>query len=467
MNVAVQEVFALRERPRIILPDDPTTDIPVLWCKDPPVLNKKGQIIRGGMFDHQLAWWNLPSFIKALVAGYGSGKTFIGCKRAISQCLLNAPSPHLHVSPSYKIAKRTSIPTLLALCRGKAAIDPTFSYHYHRTEFELTVRHRSRVGTIWIASGDNAESLKGPTVGSASIDEPFIQSIEVLDQCLARVRDPRAKRQEITLTGTPEQLNWGYDITEGDEAENYDAKVIHASTYQNLAIGEQYGKRMEKAMDEKAAEAYVRGKFVNLSKGTVYYGFSDANVMSLPDQGGELEVGMDFNVNPMAFVVFWRSGNHVHIVAEYELDNADTEYACRVLHDDYPLIAGANLGTCRVRNVYPDASGKARHTNAPGGKSDFHYIREAGFEVTCKEDNPRIRDRENAVNGKLAPKYGRPSLTMDPACKKIIKYMRTYTHENKNKQKHMSHLLDAVGYPIAYLYPVVRSFAQATKFQGS
>lgn len=459
--------LVLKDRPRIVAPSGPTTEQIVLWRKDPPVLDHRGRILRGGMFKHQLDWWNLTSFIKALVGGYGSGKTFISAKRAIAQALLNAPSPHLAVSPSYKIAKRTMIPTLLALCRGKASLDPTFTYKYHRTEFELTVWHRGRVGTIWIASGDDANSLKGPTVGSASIDEPFIQDIDVLDQCLARVRDPRAKRQEITLTGTPEQLNWGYDITEGDEAENYDAQVIHASTYENKVIGENYGKRMEKAMDEKASEAYVHGKFVNLSKGLVYYGFSDANVMSLPDPMGELEVGMDFNVNPMAFVVFWRSGSHVHIVAEYELDNADTEYACRVLHDDYPRIAGVNVGTCRIKNVYPDASGKARHTNAPGGKSDFHYIQEAGFEVNCKESNPAIRDRENAVNGKLAPKYGRPSLTIDPSCKKIIKYMRTYTHENKNKQKHMSHLLDALGYPIAYLFPIVRSFVTTSKFHGS
>lgn len=462
----MDEVIELRDR-RVIVPQGPTVETQVLWRKDPPILDHRGRVIRGGMFPHQLAWWNLNSFIKALVAGYGGGKTFIGCKRAIAQCLLNAPSPHLHVSPSYKIAKRTSIPTLLALCRGKASLDPTFTYKYHRTEFELTIWHRGRIGTIWIASGDDANSLKGPTVGSASIDEPFIQDIDVLDQCLARVRDPRAKRQEITLTGTPEQLNWGYDITEGDEAENYDAKVVHASTYDNLVLGEMYGKRMEKALDEKASEAYVHGKFVNLSKGQVYYGFSDANITSLPDNGYELEVGMDFNVNPMAFVVFWRSGNHVHVVAEYELDNADTEYACTVLHQDFPRVAGMGAGVCRIRNVYPDASGKQRHTNAPGGKSDFHFIQEAGFEINCKSENPRIRDRENAVNGKLKPKYGRPSLTVDPSCKKLIKYMRLYSHENKHKQKAMSHLLDALGYPIAYLFPVVHQIMQVTKFQGA
>jgi hypothetical protein len=421
------------------------------------------------MWPPQLEWWNLQTFIKALVAGYGAGKTFIGAKRDIVQCLLNAPAPQLVVSPSYKIAKRTIIPTLLALCEGKKQLDRDFSYDYSKTEFELAITHRGRKGLIWIASGDDANSLKGPTVGSAHIDEPFVQDREVLDQCIARVRDPRAKRKEITLTGTPEQLNWGYDICAGDEKEDYDATVVHASTYANRVLGSDYGKRMERAYDERAAKAFVGGQFINLSSGVVYYGFSDENIMSLPDPGHELGVGMDFNVNPMACVVFWRSGNHIHIIGEHELANADTESMCSLLREEYRYGAGVNAGNCRITTVYPDASGSARHTNAPGGKSDFHYISEAGFDIQCRSKNPAVRDRENAVNGKMKPFYGRPSLTVEPHCKKVIKYCRTYTHENKNKDtyKRMSHLLDALGYPIAFLFPVVKNIVAVTRFHGA
>lgn len=438
-----------------------------LWRKEQPVLDHKGRVILGGMFEPQLQWWNLQSFIKALVAGYGAGKTFIGAKRDIAQCLLNAPAPQLVVSPSYKIAKRTIIPTIRALCDGKKTIDPEFDYTYHKTEHEFTIKHHGREGTIWVASGDDANSLKGPTVGSAHIDEPFVQDREVLDQCIARVRDPRAKRQEIILTGTPEQLNWGYDICAGDEKEDYDVQVVHASTYTNLVIGEMYGKRMERAYDEKAAAAFVGGQFINLSKGTVYYGFGDKNVQVIPDPGHELEVGMDFNVNPMACIVFWRSGNRVHVIKEYEEPNADTEYLCTKLREDFVYTAGANRGKCRIVRVYPDASGKARATNAPGGKSDFNYIQESGFEVCVNSSNPGIRDRENAVNGKLRPKYGEPTLTVDPSCKRLRKYMLTYTHEQKNKQKNMSHLLDATGYPIAYLFPLIKPIIQTFRIQGA
>jgi hypothetical protein len=454
----------LRERPRTYVQPLERKDF---WRKEPPVLNHKNEVIKGGFFAPQLEWWNLQSFIKALVAGYGSGKTFIGAKRDISQCLLNAPAPQLVVSPSYKIAKRTIIPVLRALCQGKASLDPTFSWRENKSDFEFTIRHGQRIGTIWVASGDEADSLKGPTVGSAHIDEPFVQDREVLDQCIARVRDPRAKRQEIILTGTPEQLNWGYDICAGDEKDDYDVQVVHAATQSNLSLAANYAQRMESAYSERAAMAFVGGLFINLSTGAVYYSFNDSNIVSLPDPGGALEVGMDFNVNPMAFMVFWRSGQHMHVIGEHEIENADTEYACRVLHEKYVYVDGARKGECRITNVYPDPTGKARATNAPGGKSDFHYIEEAGFTVQARSSSPRIRDRENAVNGKLRPKIGRPTLTMEPTCKRLKKYMMIYTHENKHKQKPMSHLLDALGYPVEYLYPVVHSIIEVSHFQGS
>lgn len=449
-----------------------------LWRKDDPVLSDSGAVIKGGMWGHQREWWSAPNFIKALVAGYGSGKTFIGVKRAISLALANgqaahrsAPCPHLWVSPTYKVAKKTVIPLLEQLLDGKATLDREFKYIQNKSDHSFTIRHGQRKGLIWIASGDEPDSLKGPTVGSATIDEPFIQAKEVFDQCIARIRDPRALVKELDLIGTPEQLNWGYDVCEGEEAHRHDIKIVHAHTKENRAIGSEYYLRLESSYDDKAVKAYVGGQFIDLSHGTVYYGFSRlANVIDLPDPGHELEVGMDFNVNPMAAVVFWRNGPHMHIVDEIEIENADTDYLCSYLRDTYVYKSGEREGQCRITAVYPDASGKSRHTNAPGGKSDFHYITAAGFNLYVKESNPGIRDRENAVNAKLKPSLNRaPTLTISPKCKKLRKYFLTYTHENKGKPegKRMSHLVDALGYPVAYLFPIVKPIIIATKFSGA
>lgn len=416
------------------------------WRKELPELDEKGLIVKGGMWEHQQRWWESEAFIKALVTGYGGGKTMIGSKRAISLALVNAPSPHLCVSPTYKMARRTLIPTIKNLLDGKMTMDPNLSYRYNKSDFEFTIRHGNRTGTIWVTSGEDPDSLKGPNIGSALIDEPFIQDREVFNQILARVRDPIAVHREIGLTGTPEDLNWGYDICEGEEKENFDIEVFRASSAANLALPKEYVQRLMKGFTAKAVQAYVEGRFVPLADGLVYYGFDpDLHFMDLPDSGLQLGVGMDFNVDPMSAVVFWVSGNHMHFIDEFEMPNADTQYLCQVLRDEYGD---------RITTVFPDASGKSRKTNSPGGKTDFHYIREAGFEIDVGSVNPPIRDRENAVNGKLKPAMGKPTITVGSKCKKLKTYLMSYSHRKKREQEHMSHLLDAFGYPIHRLFPV-------------
>jgi len=439
------------------------------WRKETPVFNRYGVVVKGGMWKHQLEWWNKEEFIKALITGYGGGKTLIGAKRSIAVSLHNAPSPFNVVSPSYKIAKRTVIPTIKALLNGKATLE-NLSYKFNKSDNEFKIWCRGREAIIWISSGDDPESLKGPNIGAAWIDEPFIQKEDVFTQMLARVRDPQARIKEVNLTGTPETLNWGYEICEGERADNYDLGIVHASTRENLALDTKYADTLENAMTEEAAAAYVGGEFRNLQTGMVYYGFNkDRNVVDIPDPGGELFVGMDFNVDPMAAVIFWKNGNHMHFIDEIELPNADTEYMCSYLIETYKYREGKLKGQCRIKTIFPDASGNNRSTKSPGGRTDFYYIKHAGFIVDAPPGNPLIRDRENACNGKLSPKKGDPTITISPKCKKLIGYFLRYTHAEKHKkdQKAMSHLLDGFGYPVHRLFPIVHNTPIITRLVGT
>jgi len=432
------------------------------WRKQNPILNANNEPQRGGMWAHQREWWDLPNFIKVLVGGYGCGKTNIGSKRTISMALQNAPSPVAVVSPTYHLARETSILTISEMLNGKQTVygRQNFWWKYHQTAHEFTIRYRGRNARILIYSGDNPLSLRGPNLASAWIDEPFIQDREVFMQMLARVRHPEAQHSEITLTGTPEQLNWGYEICEGEDKENFDLGYIQASTRANLVLQEGYVGRLEEAYTEKAAAAYVDGGFVNLSEGMVFYPFDRMiHVQDLPlPSGAILGAGMDFNVNPMAMTVFWRAGAHMHFIKEYELPNADTEFACEVLRDDFGD---------KIECVYPDATGSARKSSAPGGKTDFYYIRRAGYTVEAKASNPKRRDSYNAVNGKLKPKQGVRTLTISPECKKLRGYLLQYSYELMRKQEKMSHLLDAFRYPVTYMFPVDSDFARQTRLIGA
>ncbi len=441
------------------------------WLKEVPVLNTETRgIVRGGMWVPQREWWDLKNFIKVMVGGFGSGKTMIGCKRAISLALQNAPVPISIVSPSFPLARRTVIATLVELLAGKERLlgRHQFWFRVHRNPLEIYIQYHGRRGTIYIHSGEDPLSLRGPNIAAALIDEPFIQDEDVFKQMIARVRHPDAVKSEVCLMGTPEQLNWGYELCLGDKKDQHDVGFVQASTRSNLALPENYVGRLEGAYTGLAAEAYIEGNFKNLSTGTVYYGFNpteEGNYKTLPiPDNAELGVGMDFNVNPMSAAVFWRAGSHMHYFDEIELPNADTEYMCSLLRARY--VDHPDFKHRALRYIYPDATGSARKTSAPGGKSDFSYIRAAGFSIRANHENPKRRDRYNAVNGKFKPLKGDPTLTIDPKCKQLKRYLMTYTHELMNQQQEMSHLLDAFGYPVAYLFPVSRESLTIGKLQG-
>lgn len=448
------------------------------WRREDPSLEAgTKRVLKGGMWEHQRRWWDLPNFLRLFVGGYGSGKTMILMKRMIGLSLINAPYPVAVVSPTFPVARETTIATGVELLEGKEKLlgRDRFRFTYNKSTHVFHIYYGRRKARLIILTGEVPQNLKGFNLAAAGIDEPFIQAEEVFKQMVARVRAAGAVRREINMTGTPEELNWGYDLAMGEYDEKYDLGLVQASSVENRALPDDFVPRLYAMYDEQAAKAFVEGQFVSLGGGLVYYGFNPKeNIVPLgpPQPGVELGCGMDFNVNPMAATVFWRQGNHMHFFDEIELPNSDTEQMCHELHERGYYDMG-------LRNVYPDASGRQRHSNAPGGKTDFYFIEKAGFKVNCNPQNPAIRDRYNSVNGKLKPRDGKVTLTFEPytenrgrgrpfGCKSLRKYLSVYAHKhiNKEEQKAMSHLLDAMGYPVAYCFPASRETATKIRLRG-
>jgi hypothetical protein len=432
--VATEEVLN-RARPRS------------LWRKKSPLLTPDGRIERGGMWPHQLAWWNLPNFVKLFVGGYGSGKTMIQCKRGISTCLINAPVPSLIVSPTYRMAADTVVETLLQLLEGKRRIygRERFDFDWSKTSFNFKIRYGARVGRLLVRNGDDPRRLKGSNIGCAYIDEPFIQEVGVLQQVLARCRHPRAVLKEIGMGGTPEQLNWGFDLAEGDLRNAYDVGLVRAATMDNLALPADYAERLARGYSEKMVQAFLHGQFVNVAEGLIYAQFDPSAHCPDHDDGpaesDEVFVGMDFNVNPFAFALGWRRGDHLHFFDEREMPDCDTFDACEEIKRSWP----------RVRLVYPDPTGRARKTASRQG-SDFATLEDQGFQVRAPWNTWPRRDRFAAVNARFRD----GKLTIGPRCPRLRRALAqmTYAIEHKTSGKALSHVLDAMGYAVVYQFPV-------------
>lgn len=422
------------------------------WIKSIPELNEKGTLVKGGFLPSQLKAWNLKSYIKGFIGGYGSGKTELIAKRAISKALQHAPMPHLTISPTHKMATRTTKPALRNYLAGKGRILDDFKWKENKNENSFTIWFEGKIATIWTASGDDPQMLKGPNVASVSIDEPFIQSEDVFTQSIARVRGASTSQEEVFIAGTPEgvlkRLNWGYRLFFTDDYDySYLTKShVQVSTKENFILGERYEKRLMGALTKKAQMAYLHGQFVDMVEGRIYYGFNEnVNEIHKPYDHLEKKLGLDFNVNPMTAIVFVNDENSLHVIETIELFDSHTGKLCEHVKRHYP----------EIKKVYPDASGVRRQSSA-GTNTDFTILDNYGFEIDAPTKNGPVSERELIVNGLLENKR----LTVEPNGKNdtLVNSFAGLTEDNRDKKegKDMSHSVDACGYPCVRLFPVPR-----------
>ena len=397
-------------------------------------------INRAKFLPHQREWWELPNFIKLLVGGYGCGKTYIGALRAIYLSYINRSKPGQYVSPTYAMARKTIIPTIKEICL-RSGLELVHNKTYH--EFIIT----NWDGLFWVGSGDDPDSLRGPNLAWAGIDEPFIQSKDVLEQMLARIR-PVTENSELFLTGTPEELNWGYDIAQNDGG-RYDIGFVKGKTKDNPYVGNEYYQNLFNAYTDEMRAAYLDGDFINLKLGRAYKPFDrDRHVkhQDIKDKEDkyvfEICAGLDFNVDYMSAEIFAHGNGWIHFFDEIRLSNSNSFELSNALFNKYPRI-----------KVFQDATGALRKSSST--KSDHAIFAEKGFAIYARRANPAVMDRVNSFNSMLI----NDRITIEPGtCEYLVKDLERVVFSSGDLDKRsdpaLTHASDAAGYPVAYLYPV-------------
>lgn len=411
-----------------------------LFKTAPPVFDHTGACRIGGMWEPQRLWYEDASKVSIFVGGYGTGKTTIGVKKSIMLALANNGAEHWAVSPTEFDSDSVVQPMFEEYLTGRG-----IAWRWNSKKRLFTIQHGGRVGKIRCVSGHKPAKLKGQNLGSAWMDEPFIMSEMVFKNLLARLRKPGTMIKQLLMTGTPEQLGYGFELCEGDKAGELNPYVIVSTTMANKAQSADYVRDLIASYSEKEYRAYVLGEFVNLGSGIIYYAFDvKRNVVALGDPGDcELFVGMDFNVNPMTAVVGWIRMGHIHIFDEIRLPNSDTKAMCRELRQRYGE---------RIRVVYPDPAGNQRQTNS-GLITDHMIIEDHGFRVEAPGRWIPRRDTETSVNASFYPVDEPPRLSIHPSCRGLITDLQILTHENRNKLKNSTHSPDALKYLVWNIYP--------------
>ncbi len=387
----------------------------------------------------------------AFVAGFGSGKTHAGINRALARKLQYPGQDVAYYLPTYDLIRRMAFPRfeeMLATMR--------LSYTLNKTDAVIEV---GNYGNVIFRTMDTPERIIAYEVADSIVDEldtlPTEKAREVWNKILGRNRQkkPDGSLNTVAVATTPEGFRFVYERWQRSPAKGY--RIIKASTYsnaKNLPAG--YIDSLRDSYPSNLLAAYLDGEFVNLTSGSVYPAFDRRrhNTTETIKADDALHIGMDFNVQHMAAVVFVMRDGAPHAALEYT-DVLDTPAMVALIKSRHP---GHKIF------VYPDASGNNRKSNG-ASQSDIALLKQAGFTVCVNPANPAVKDRVLSVNKLL--KVEGVGINVD-TCPALVEGLEKQAYDKNgepDKSAGLDHVIDAAGYFIAYKFPIVKPRSSETK----
>lgn len=389
----------------------------------------------------------LNTKFKALVGGYGSGKTFTLCLDLLLWAGRHPGYAQGFYGPTYAAIRDIFYPTF-----EEAAEYLGFTIEVHVSNKEVDIyRNGFWYGKIICRSMDKPSTIIGYKVARAMVDE-----IDVLDAKKARdawnkiVARLRVKidgvLNDVGVGTTPEGFKFVHSRFANNPKESY--SMVQASTYENEEhLPPDYISSLIETYPNQLIDAYLRGLFVNLTSGTVFNAYNRIKHASLQvvKTKEPLRIGMDFNVTNMSAVVYVIRGGAWHAVDELT-HIYDTPAMIVTIQEKFPE---------HKIIVYPDASGSSRKT-IDASISDIALLEQAGFAVYANPTNPFIKDRVQATNAAFDHGKLYINTVMCPEYANCMEQLAYDKNGMPDKKSDLDHLPDAGTYPIAFEMPVVK-----------
>jgi hypothetical protein len=398
----------------------------------------------------------LDMFIAAFIAGIGSGKTRCGAEKFGDLCWRNRGTTLGVFAPTYRMLEDATKAELFACIRRK-----NLSFKYHKTDNAITIFGDTRV---LFRSMDKPDHLRGPNLSAAWIDEALqMRTREAFDVILGRVRAPEAKEKMVVVTGTPDGLNWGYDVLV-DEAIQNKVRLYHGRTTDNPLLGD-YADRLMDIYDDRLAKQELLGEWLNIFAGQAYWNFErqesvvpEASIKA--DPSIPIILAVDFNVDPMSWNIGQErkhnGGKVTYWIDELHIRTAGTDVATREFINRW----GAHRAGVKI---YGDATGRARATNAT--RTDYEIIEnmlkaaKVPYEIYVGRSNPRETDRISAVNARLKNARGKRRMFFTSNLKWTIRDFEKVgfipgTRQIDKTDKTLTHHSDGIGYYTDYEFPI-------------
>jgi phage terminase large subunit len=327
----------------------------------------------------------------ALVAGFGAGKTEAAVLRSIAGLLMNPNTNRGFYEPTYDLIRMIAWPRFEDLLTQ-------LNVPYKLQKSPLNMISVEGYGNIIFRSMDNPNRIIGYEHADADIDELDTlkkdDAAYVWRQVLARNRQKKNGQNTIGVTTTPEGFKFVYETWKQSPKKGYE--IIQAPTASNPHLPDGYIDSLKDIYPSQLLDAYLEGKFVNLTSGTVYSSYN--RVAHRSDEaikpGEPLFIGCDFNVTQQAATIYaQRDGGAVWHAVEQLTAMYDTPEMVRLIQEKWQS-KGHKI------YMYPDASGSSRKT-VNASISDIALLEQAGFIVRAKKTNPAVKDRVLAMNAAL------------------------------------------------------------------
>lgn len=423
----------------------------------------------------QFEFYSMKKQFRAFVGGYRSGKTFLGCVRL---CILSLQYPGIklgYFAPTYPqisdifystiedvaemfgMVADTKVSTkevTLSYCGDVHAVVKCRSMEHPSRIVGFDINHAliDEIDTMKKEKADQAWKKIIARLSSSGFDEARLEdedlNIELVIEAL--------EENTVDFTTTPEGFGWIYDLFVKQLKDNKALSdyygIVHASTRQNAKnLAKGYIESLYATYPSNLVDAYIDGKFVNLTSGTVYTSYDRKlnNSERIIRDGDHLHIGMDFNVGKMSAIVHVKDGKTTTAVDEF-MGLLDTPAMITSIKERYP--------DHRI-TIYPDSSGKNRKSS-DASKTDISQLSES-FKVIAPSKNPFIKDRVASVQAMLCnAKDERKYFINESKCPETAMSLeqQVYNKQGEPDKSHDNdHPNDALGYYIHNQYPIIRN----------
>jgi len=405
----------------------------------------------------QAQFIGLDRKFKALVCGFGTGKTWGGCADLCKHAWEWPGVNSGYFAPTYPMIRDIFFPTIEEVAFDWG-LDVDIKEVNKEVHFYSGGQYRS---TVICRSMEKPGTIVGFKIGKALIDEldilEKVKAEHAWRKIIARLRQKVDGLQNgVSVTTTPEGFKFVYEqfvkqLRDKPALQSLYG-MVQASTYQNAKnLPHDYISSLLASYPPQLINAYIRGQFVNLASGNVYPNFDRRlNHTGERIQDGEpLHIGMDFNVmNMTATVSVIRDGLPLTLSELTKVRDTPTMAQ---------MIKARFVENGHAVTVYPDASG-GNTSSKNASESDLTILRSAGLTIKVNPSNPAVKDRINAVDAMTLNADGlrRWKINTD-ACPALTEAQEQQAWDKSgepDKKSGHDHPNDAIGYFMVHKFPI-------------